>query len=368
MRMKRASWCLVIIIMVLTIALLSMPACSKDQTTASPAGVNSAPNTTASTPAAAAAPAAKVKELSLACHSPPGHYFNVTMAEWGQQISDKTGGAIKITLYPSESLSRVTDVMKSVKGGIADIGWLLGGMSPGATPLSDLYGLPRVGSPNRDYVTADKIFDKYLSTTEFKDLKVVAINVLGPNFLHTTKKQVKTLADLKGLQIRAQGGGRDAWIKAAGGTPVIVPSPEVYTSLERGMIDGALMTLENAKSTKVQDVCKFQTNIGDTCNPSFIIMNLGVWNTLSPDIQKIFTDLRPVLEKTLVEKAETFDASAEDAFKQSGSQFTALSTEDMATWDAAFAPVISAKIADVDAKGLPGTAMVNEIRSLSPLK
>ena len=75
------------------------------------------------------------------------------------------------------------------------------------------------------------------------------------------------------------------------GVPVRMDNAEVYSSLERGILDGALFHWNLAYGYKIGEICKYVTMLEISRSCGFQAMNLNKWNTLPPDIQKVIWDL-----------------------------------------------------------------------------
>ena len=75
---------------------------------------------------------------------------------------------------------------------------------------------------------------------EYEVVHVLVTYTAGLYRLLTTKKQVKTLEDIKGLKIRALGGPQTDAMKALGAVPTLVPFPDVYLAMQKGVLDGTL--------------------------------------------------------------------------------------------------------------------------------
>ena len=85
-----------------------------------------------------------------------------------------------------------------------------------------------------------ELSEKYLLDTEYKNAKVLWHQAIAPSQLNTAKKPVHNIEDFSGMKISAT---QEAGIKALeklGATPVFFPIPEIYTALERGLVDGAI--------------------------------------------------------------------------------------------------------------------------------
>ena len=133
------------------------------------------------------------------------------------------------------------------------------------------------------------------------------------NVVQTLSKPVKTLDDMKGLKLRGTGRLGDI-VKALGGTPIPVSTPEMYDSMKRGVIEGALLPLETLKGFKTGELVKHVTaswKIGSAyC--FYVLMNKNKWNSLPADVKNVILDFERVQREMmwsgtkLTLKARTF--------------------------------------------------------------
>jgi len=114
----------------------------------------------------------------------------------------------------------------------------------------------------------------------------------GPGILHTGKKPVRRLEDLKGAKIRCTGTSAPI-AKALGATPVSMPVADAYDAIKRGVAEGIFISLEAMEGWKLGEVCKY--SIGSYASAystiHFIVMNKNKWNALPSDIQKIIEEI-----------------------------------------------------------------------------
>ena len=130
---------------------------------------------------------------------------------------------------------------KGIRSGIADIGWCVQGYWPEQTPLSDVMSLPflPISSAEKGSETLWKLYEKFPSVQkEFNEIQPLVLYTSSPNLL-VSKKQVRTLEDFKGLKLRVLGGPPTEMAKALGAVPTLIPMPDVYQSLDKGVVDGA---------------------------------------------------------------------------------------------------------------------------------
>jgi TRAP-type C4-dicarboxylate transport system substrate-binding protein len=93
-------------------------------------------------------------------------------------------------------------------------------------------------------------------------------------------------------------------------------------------------------------------------------MNLDTWNSLPPDIQKVFEDSIPWMEAEMDKTIIEGDRAAIDFAKAKGHEFYELSEEDLSKFFGYMEELALEKAAGLDAQGLPGTEIYNETRRL----
>ncbi|MFC1902182.1 TRAP transporter substrate-binding protein DctP, partial [Chloroflexota bacterium] len=212
-----------------------------------------------------------------------------------------------------------------------------------------------------------EVFDKYLTGEYgFGESKVLQMHVVGTTTLHTTGKPVRKLEDLAGLQIRTPPGLLTNAVKALGGTPATISLSEVYSALEKGMVDGMVTGWTGVIQFTLQDVLDYHTAIDIGTTPAVWVMNLKTWNSLPPDIQKIFEEeLNPLALEIANGARKQEEADAVSIVQRAGNTVILLSPEELARWKQATRYIADDWAAEMDAKGLPGTEIVQATRELS---
>ena len=137
-------------------------------------------------------------------------------------------------------------------------------------------------------------WDYYLKygQKEFAGVKPLMFAVHDDGYIHTREKQVKVMADMKGLKMRAPTRMTNKLLAALGATPVAMPLPQVPEAVSKGVIDGFLLPWEVIPSVKLQEMVKFHSET-DPSRPAlytsvFIFaMNPAKYNALPPDLKAI---------------------------------------------------------------------------------
>jgi TRAP-type C4-dicarboxylate transport system substrate-binding protein len=181
-------------------------------------------------------------------------------------------------------------------------------------------------------------------------------------------KPVRTMADLKGLKVRAPTRQTNRFLAALGATPVAMPVPQVSEALAKGVIDGAVVPYEVVPSVKIQDIVKFHSET-DPAEPAFytatfmFVMNKARYDSLPPELKKVID----------ANSGEAFSGHAGQVFAAAdaeGKKLTAknatnvIPKAELERWKQAGQPVIDQWIADVSAKGADGKALFATARGL----
>ena len=211
---------------------------------------------------------------------------------WLDKVEDATGGKVKIERYYGQTLSKGKDIWNATKMGITDIGWCFHGYWPGMTPLSDVISLPAMPFESAEEGSAMlwKLYEKFPEIQkEYKDVKVLLFYTSEPYSLITVDKPVKTLEDIKGMKIRMSGGPPTEMMQAIGGIPMLIPMPDNYISLQKGVIDGMGAPWEAINVWRFYEVVNYYTQVPFPAVYFSISMNKRKWDSLSADIKDAIT-------------------------------------------------------------------------------
>jgi TRAP-type C4-dicarboxylate transport system substrate-binding protein len=238
---------------------------------------------------------AQVIKLTLADQNSETGWGPVNaLKPWVKKVEEATKNRVKIDIFYSQTLAKGPDIWNAVKTGVADMGWCFHGYWADMTPLSDAITLP--GLP---FKTAEKgsevlwkLHEKFPSIQgEYKDVHVFQLWTSHPYFLITTKKQVKTMEDIKGLKIRVTGGPPTEQMKALGAVPTPMPMPDTYLAMDKGVIDGMGAPWEAIHGFRLYEVAKYYTMVPLSAVYFSMSMNKQKWESLPKDIQQAITSV-----------------------------------------------------------------------------
>lgn len=308
--------------------------------------------------------AAKEIELSYSIFFPASHIQYETAAAWAKEIESRSKGRVKITLHPGGSLSQASECYEGVVKGVSDLGMSCFAYTRGRFSLLEGLDLP-LGYPNGTVATraAMEMVQKY-QPKEVADTHILYVHAHGPGFL-ATKKPVRTMVDLQGMKIRATGLSAKI-VTNLGGIPIDMSQPETYDALQKDIVDATLCPLETLKGWKQGEVITSVTDcsvIGYT-SAMFVAMNKDKWNSLTADLQEIFTAVSREWIDKHGDAWDKADADARTFLADRNREIIPLSDEEKARWKEAVQPILDEYVAKTRAKNLPGDTFLQNLQAL----
>ncbi|MFH1489561.1 MAG: TRAP transporter substrate-binding protein [Pseudomonadota bacterium] len=312
---------------------------------------------------ASAASEAKPIELSFGNHAPPKSSPNrVAFASWIKKIEKRTNGRLKIKIYPSQILFKARDAYDGVVNGIADISWGAFSFTPGRFPLNSVMELPFL-SPS-PFVGSHALHDLHKifpeMRAELKDVHLLDLWVSLPYEIHTVKKPIRAIDDMKGMKFVTQPGARAA-VEGLGAIPVTMPNTNLYQALEKGVADGVVIAYGSFKSFKLYELTKYHTNAHLAGLPHWLAMNKNTWNRLPKDLQRVLAEVTAEMFPDALTRAVSDEMDeAIEIIKKLGHETIDLPSGELAKWKATGKPAWGKWVKDMEAKGLPGQKVLDE--------
>lgn len=254
---------------------------------------------------------------------------------WIEKIKEKTNGRLEIQYFPPGALTPQKEHFSAVVSGAVDLAFSPQAFTPGKFPLAGIINLPLIfKSATSGSLTTMELYKRYPEwRAEYKDFKFLWTHISALFELHTTKKLVKTLEDLKGMKVIVWLPPARTMAKALGANPVEVTPNDTYLALERGMADGVFCPIAPIRAKKISDAAKYHTMFGLMANPFWGAMNKKKWDSLPPDLQKLLKDetgvnMSRIFGRTLDEGAARDTVS----FKKEGHKFYTLPPAEKQRW------------------------------------
>ena len=320
---------------------------------------------------AVAAPAVLAQqnfEMKVAYFVGDQHAMSRWLIQWSDNLAKDSGGRISVKRFPGSQMGPVQQHYDFARTGQADVSWFLHGATPGRFPLTEIVQLPYlVGSAEigTKVLNDSELRAKYLDA-EHKGVKVLLLLTHQPGNVHTTKKPIRTVEDMKGLRIRFASPTIRDFIAALGGTPVGVLPTEQVEQLQKGTIDGVFIDYGGAGiAFKMGGVLKYSTEMYSYVSSFGVGMNEGFWNKLPPDLKALVTKSVTGVEKAVGEAWDGLDVPGKKAIVDGGAEVITLSRDEDAKFRRIGASVDEARIKELEGKGLPARAVHTAMKSLT---
>ncbi len=296
--------------------------------------------------------AAPVIKLKAANYLPPTHKMSLLTDRFCQEIKKRTNGRVEILYYPGGTLLSPVKMFNGITTDIADIGVSHIQYTRSRFPVTEVFDLP-LGFPS-GWVATQVVSDFYnkFKPAEWDAVHMLYINTSGPLVLQTISKPVRTLEDLKGLKIRGTGQMTET-LRALGAVPIPLEMPDVYEALRRAVLDGIMVDLSTLKYWKFAEVINNVTSTWRLGNgiTFYCVMNKAKWNSLPPDIQKIFNEVAAEAKDWQAALWNEMDIEGRDVFVAKGGKVIPLSDAEVAKWTKAVEPTIGNYKKDMVSKG-----------------
>jgi TRAP-type C4-dicarboxylate transport system substrate-binding protein len=302
---------------------------------------------------------AQTVELKVSHYLPPNHTFQKELVRWGEELTEKSGGRLKLNIFPASQLGPVNRQFDLARSGVADIAVGLHGATPGRYPTTELVSLPYVHPKAGDNsaVTSKRLTElapEFLAA-EHAGLKILWMAVTNPLMFHTANKKIATAADFKGLRIRYAGEQFAQIIPALGAVPLPVPPAETQDGLAKGIIDGATFPYEATQSFDLGTVVKYSLEPGVSTATFAVVMNPAKYASLPDDLKKLIdTTTGPARAEAFGKVFDEGEKHGRQYMVNKKVEITKLSDAELANIQKTLAPIVEKASSKLESEGKPG--------------
>ena len=322
--------------------------------------------------ASAAVQAQDVITLKVHHFLGPTSIQHTTMLKgWCDSIAKDSKNRLQCQIYPAMQLGGTPpQLYDQARDGVADVVWTLPGYTAGRFPKMEVFELPFMMTNAEATSRATWDYYEKFAQDEFKDVKVLAMHVHGPGNIFTAKKQIKTMADIKGLKLRGPTRLTTKLLASMGATPVGMPVPAVPDALSKGVIDGAVIPYEVAQVLKIDELARYTAETDRSENALYttvfvVPMNQKKYDSLPADLKKVIDkNSGRELSATLGKLQAGNDVPGKAKMVAGGHTITIIPKTELDNWKRASAGLSLEWISDMDKKGHNGSNLVHEAQGL----
>lgn len=312
---------------------------------------------------AAHAPAQDKIELKITTFVPPTHGFVVDVLEpWAKDLEKRTAGRITGRVFAGNSpFGKTENQADQVRQGVTDVGWGLNGIPRGRLPRSSIMEFPFVAASADAASKALWAMLPGLLAADYKGFKVLALHCHNPGLFHTRDKKLDTIADVKGLRMRAPNPSTQTLLQHLGAAPVGMPPGQVYENLEKGVIDGAVFPWDAIKGFRLETLLKNHLDARVYTACFHVVMNEARYASLPADAKKAIDETTgPAMVNKFGEWWNRWDQAGLDAVKARGNTIVPVSNDTREKWRVQLKPVVDQELAALEKSGIANARQIYE--------
>lgn len=317
----------------------------------------------------------KTYTLSITTPQPAESAAGKVLQAACDSMTEETGGQLKFDIYYSSQLVPVFDTLKSVSGGIVDIGFAPTSTQSDYMPINGkLLILPFLGYPGDDsiadvYAALSEEFPEIEEEIQAQGVTSLSTFFFGREDLYFTNgKSVHTPADISGLKIAIANAPVGTIVNNLGGAPVTTTQGDAYTNLDGGVVEALIHHTSFIKAGGCEELITSATMFGSTGlvrEMGKYIMNTDKLNELPADLQETLkAGFEQVAAGTVAADNGMYDAVTK-TLTEAGCEYTWLTDDEVEAFAEATKSVQDDIIAEVAATGVDAQAIFDRAQELS---
>jgi TRAP-type C4-dicarboxylate transport system substrate-binding protein len=289
--------------------------------------------------------AAEPVQLKFGFPAPAASFINTQgMTPWIREVEQASEGTLQIKLYPGPTLGDFRNIYDRTLKGVVDIAFGIFGPLAGQFRQTAVASLPfEANSSTEAALGLWRLHQKGTIAKEFDRVKVLALFAFPSAHVHT-KSPVKSLADLTGLKLSVSSRELGQIAVKLGAAPVSMPPPDVYQSISRGLVDGAIIPWTAVRTFKLLEVTNYHVEAPLGVSPAYVLMNKEAYARLPQKAKQAIDRFSGEAFSERLGKAADGAARAESeqAAAMSGQTVTGIPDREVEEWKSRIKSVVDA--------------------------
>lgn len=260
--------------------------------------------------------------LKLAHITAPGGMLDMKAQKFAELVSEKTGGKVKIEIYPAQQLGNIKEILQGLSMGTIDIAQEAESFMDTFDKDYAIFGTPFMFS--RDELRNSKYIDVVRERVRKKTgIRTLPGFAFRPAFhLWTQNRQILTPDQLNGIKLRVWQSKAlvDTW-NGLGATAVPLAWGDVYLSLSQKVVNGMVHNIVQVRDEKFYEQLDYCTKLDFMQLYDVTWISDLKWQTLSPDIQKALTEASQECANWFVSYGQGLENEAQKQMEAAGIKF-----------------------------------------------
>jgi len=227
---------------------------------------------------------------------PATNFHTENIAQFVADIDKATGGKLKITVHPNGSLFKATEIKRAVQGGQAQIGEILISGYSNEDPIFGVDSVPFLATSYADAARLWKASRKAIEERFAKQgMKVLYSVPWPPQGIYSTKP-ISSMADMKGLKMRAYNPYTSRIAELAGAQPVTIQVAELAQAMATGAVNANITSGATGYDTKAWEVVKYYYDTQAWIPKNIVFVSTQAFDALDKASQKAVLDAAAAAE------------------------------------------------------------------------
>ena len=257
-----------------------------------------------------------VKVIKMGHAQVVSHPVHQAMIFLGKRLEEKSGGKIKVKVYPNQQLGTERELLELLQIGSVGMTKVSAASLEAFSPEISVLGLPYLfrDDAHITQVLEGEIGKELLLSTEKYWLRGLCFYDAGKRSFYSKTKPIATPADLAGLKVRVQESKMAInMVRGMGGSPTPVSYGELYTALQQGIVDAAENNPPSFYNSRHYEVCKYYSIDEHTAIPDVVLVSTKVWSELSPEEQ---VWLQEAADESAIYQTKLWKEAVEEALRE----------------------------------------------------
>jgi len=219
--------------------------------------------------------------LKFAFTAPPTTWVNTMGAEpWAKEVEAEAAGALEIKFFYAGALGNAGNIYDRTINGVAQIAFNSFGELSSQFPKTGVVALPfETKNCTESALALWRIYKSGVVADEYTKVHPLSLFAF-PDFVLTTKKSITKMSDMDGVKISIGSRVVGQSVQLLGGVPIALKPSDVYQAVQRGVVDGMILSWAGISVYKVDELTKYDLDMPLGVGPGFIFMNKEAYASL----------------------------------------------------------------------------------------
>lgn len=249
---------------------------------------------------------------------PDGNFHTRNIAQFAEDVAEKSGGGLTITVHANQSLIGHPEIKTAVRDGIVPAGELLVSRLENESPIFGVDSVPFLAS---SYELSKQLYDAqrpYLEKLLEEQGLQLLFSVPWPPQGIFAKQEVNSLAEMEGLKFRAYNLGTERVADLAGMVPTQIEASDIPTAFATGRVEAMITSPSTGVDSKVWDFLSHYHDTQAWLPRNMVIVNKAAFDALGDDVKAAVLEAAAEAETRGWEMSQVETAEKTQALSDNG--------------------------------------------------